>query len=264
MCGIAAIAGQGWQQAQLEAMVRAQHHRGPDRTGLHFSPSGVAGLGHNRLSIIDLSAGRRAADVHARRAAVAVLQRRDLQLPRAARRAGRLPVPQSIRHRSHPGGLQNGGDRPASIASSACSRFSIWDEQEQSLFAARDRFGVKPLYYSVVDGSGCWSPARSRRCTPPGWSRSRTRRRGPRIWRWATSMTRTGPSGRACNRCLRATRFTWRHGGPEDLAVVRPRRRPSARRSTTARRPRSRTSTWRCSTTASGCASGPTCRSAST
>ena len=56
MCGIAAIAGQGWRQAQLEAMVRAQHHRGPDRTGLHVSPSGVAGLGHNRLSIIDLSA----------------------------------------------------------------------------------------------------------------------------------------------------------------------------------------------------------------
>ena len=59
MCGIAAIAGSGWTKADLDAMVRSQRHRGPDATGSHLSPSGAAGLAHNRLSIIDLSdAGR--------------------------------------------------------------------------------------------------------------------------------------------------------------------------------------------------------------
>src|SRR5437868_6631925 len=59
MCGIAGAFGQQWQQPQLSAMVKSQRHRGPDADGIYLSASGVAGLGHNRLSIIDLSpAGR--------------------------------------------------------------------------------------------------------------------------------------------------------------------------------------------------------------
>src|SRR3989442_7601945 len=59
MCGIAGIIGPGWNRMQLEAMVAIQRHRGPDADGLYVNPAGVAGLGHNRLSIIDLSdAGR--------------------------------------------------------------------------------------------------------------------------------------------------------------------------------------------------------------
>ena len=43
-------------------MVGAQRHRGPDDEGLYLDPSKIAGLGHNRLSIIDLSpAGRQVA-----------------------------------------------------------------------------------------------------------------------------------------------------------------------------------------------------------
>ena len=56
MCGISGIAGSGWTQAQLEAMVAVQHHRGPDHHGVYFDPSHQVGLGHNRLSILDLSA----------------------------------------------------------------------------------------------------------------------------------------------------------------------------------------------------------------
>src|SRR5687768_10969016 len=56
MCGIAGIFGFNWEQSQLAAMIASQHHRGPDADGLYLDPSGMAGLGHNRLSIIDLSA----------------------------------------------------------------------------------------------------------------------------------------------------------------------------------------------------------------
>ena len=59
MCGIAAMFGQGFERSRLEAMNRVQRHRGPDAEGTWFSPRGLAGLGHRRLSIIDLSeAGR--------------------------------------------------------------------------------------------------------------------------------------------------------------------------------------------------------------
>src|SRR3954463_8238083 len=59
MCGISGIFGRNWNRAQLAAMVASQHHRGPDAEGTYVSDRGVAGLGHNRLSIIDLSAAGR-------------------------------------------------------------------------------------------------------------------------------------------------------------------------------------------------------------
>ena len=59
MCGIVAVAGHRWDSELLERMVGAQRHRGPDATGLFRDPSGIGGLGHNRLSIIDLSASGR-------------------------------------------------------------------------------------------------------------------------------------------------------------------------------------------------------------
>src|ERR1700675_280431 len=55
MCGIAGIFGYGWKRPSLEAMVAIQHHRGPDGSGVYIDSNGLAGLGHNRLSIIDLS-----------------------------------------------------------------------------------------------------------------------------------------------------------------------------------------------------------------
>ena len=55
MCSIAGIAGPGWNRAQLDAMVAVQHHRGPDDQGVHINAERTVGLGHNRLSIIDLS-----------------------------------------------------------------------------------------------------------------------------------------------------------------------------------------------------------------
>jgi len=59
MCGISCLAGSDWKPEQLDAMMAAQHHRGPDDTFSWISPDGWVGLGQNRLSIIDLSpAGR--------------------------------------------------------------------------------------------------------------------------------------------------------------------------------------------------------------
>ncbi|MCI0389195.1 MAG: asparagine synthase C-terminal domain-containing protein [Acidobacteria bacterium] len=59
MCGVSGLFGRHWNQKQFEAMITAQRHRGPEAEGVYLDPSKIAGLGHNRLSIIDLSpAGR--------------------------------------------------------------------------------------------------------------------------------------------------------------------------------------------------------------
>ena len=102
-------------------MNESQHHRGPDEDGVHVEPG--VGLGHRRLSIIDLSTGQQPL-YNEDRSVCRRLQRRDLQLPGADPRADRARprVPHAQRHRSHRprvGGVGRGVRRRASAA---CSR----------------------------------------------------------------------------------------------------------------------------------------------
>jgi asparagine synthase (glutamine-hydrolysing) len=128
-------------------MIACQHHRGPDADGIYLDADGLAGLGHNRLSIIDLSdAGRQPlADSSGKywivfngeiynylelrrelRADYDFRTQTDTEVLLAAyRRWGRACLDKLI----------------------GMFAFAIWDEQTKTLFAARDRFGVKPLYY---------------------------------------------------------------------------------------------------------------------
>jgi asparagine synthase (glutamine-hydrolysing) len=153
MCGIAGILGRQWQQAELSAMVQSQRHRGPDADGIYVSALGQAGLGHNRLSIIDLSpAGRQPMcnrdgtvwitfngeiynylELRAELADYPYQSRTDTEVILAAyERWGDSCVEHFV----------------------GMFAFLIWDERQQRLFAARDRFGVKPLYYNLkADGT---------------------------------------------------------------------------------------------------------------
>jgi asparagine synthase (glutamine-hydrolysing) len=150
MCGIAGIFGRGWDQAQLEAMVSSQHHRGPDGEGVYVDPGNLAGLGHNRLSIIDLSpAGRQPMstpdgrfqlvfngeiynylELRAELADYAYRSQTDAEVVLAAyQRWGKRCLDRFV----------------------GMFAFLLWDERDRCLFAARDRFGVKPLNYCVTD-----------------------------------------------------------------------------------------------------------------
>jgi len=153
MCGIAGIFGQEWHRAQLEAMVSAQNHRGPDDSGTLMSVSGSAALGHNRLSIIDLSpAGHQPMQSQAGdlsivfngevynylelRAELAEYQYRtetDTEVILAAYMHWKDRCPEHLL---------------------GMFSFAIWNEREQTLFAVRDRFGVKPLYYKTLPCGG--------------------------------------------------------------------------------------------------------------
>ncbi len=148
MCGIAGIFGQGWDQEQLKAMVAVLQHRGPDDQGIYVSPDGQAGLGHRRLSIIDLSAAGHNPMSNARG---------DLWLVFNGEIYNYLELKQELK--DYPYRSNNDGEVILAAYEhwgQDCLQhfigmfaFLLWDEKKKALFAARDRFGVKPLYYHV-------------------------------------------------------------------------------------------------------------------
>jgi asparagine synthase (glutamine-hydrolysing) len=155
MCGISAIVGPGWSPPQLEAMTRSQRHRGPDAQGAYLDLSGSAGLGHNRLSIIDLSAAG------------------EQPMPSADGRYwiafnGEIYNYRELRHTLADYPYRSQTDTEVLLAAyarwgDACLdrllgmfAFVIWDARQRRLFAARDRFGVKPLYYHQNSRGTLW------------------------------------------------------------------------------------------------------------
>ena len=56
--------------------------------------------------------------------------------------------------------------------------FLLYDRERGTVLAARDHFGIKPLYYAAIAATSSASPRRSRRCCAiPTWSAPRTPRR---------------------------------------------------------------------------------------
>jgi asparagine synthase (glutamine-hydrolysing) len=146
MCGIAGIFGKGWTGSQLQAMVASQHHRGPDGDGIYLEPTGKAGLGHNRLSIIDLSpAGRQPMASYDDRLWIVFNGEIYNYLELRAELSDypyRSQTDTEVVLAAYERWGENCLDRFIGMFA-----FMIWDEREQRLFGARDRFGVKPLYY---------------------------------------------------------------------------------------------------------------------
>jgi asparagine synthase (glutamine-hydrolysing) len=146
MCGIAGLFGLKCAATKIAGMVALQRHRGPDGCGFYFDPNGVAMLGHNRLSVIDLSeAGAQPMMDCTGRLHIAF--------------NGEIYNYRELRQELRDYPYRSQTDTEVILAAyarwgEAClDRFIgmfallIWDERERRLFAARDRFGVKPLYY---------------------------------------------------------------------------------------------------------------------
>jgi asparagine synthase (glutamine-hydrolysing) len=152
MCGIVGIfdssGAREVDQALLGWMNEAQFHRGPDEGGLHVEPG--LGFGHRRLSIIDLSSGRQ--PLFNRDRTVAVTYNGEIYNFRELR--GELEA-LGYRFETH-------CDTEVIVYAweawgEACVErfrgmfaFGLWDRPRQTLFLARDRLGVKPLYYAAL------------------------------------------------------------------------------------------------------------------
>ena len=146
MCGIAGIVTQTASRCRsaLERMVSSLGHRGPDGSGIHIFP--YCALGHTRLSIVDLATGDQ--PMLSPDGNVAIIFngeiygycdiKRKLQ-DYQFQTTSDTEVIIALYHRHGRDLLQH---LPGMFA------FAIWDEHEQTLFAARDRFGEKPFYYT--------------------------------------------------------------------------------------------------------------------
>jgi asparagine synthase (glutamine-hydrolysing) len=147
MCGISAIFGDNIQPQQLEAMVAAQNHRGPDSQNIYLNLPRTAGLGHNRLSVIDLSAaGRQPMTNHDETVWIAfngeIYNYLELKTELQADYEFRTKTDTEVLLAAYLKWGKSCLDKLIGMFA-----FVIWDEREQTAFAARDRFGVKPLYY---------------------------------------------------------------------------------------------------------------------
>src|SRR5262245_6740379 len=148
MCGIAGIVG-GIDRQPIGAMTGALAHRGPDGTGV-VAPEGERfALGHRRLSIIDPSpAGAQPMADPGGRYWITyngeVYNHRELRRELEGR--GRV-----FRSRTDTEVVLAAYEAwgPACLSRlNGMFAFAIWDRSERALFAARDRLGVKPLYWA--------------------------------------------------------------------------------------------------------------------
>jgi asparagine synthase (glutamine-hydrolysing) len=151
MCGISGLFGHGWTPRQLHAMVAAQYYRGPDDQGTYFDPSGKAALGHNRLSIIDLSSAG-AQPMYSADGRLCIVFNGEIY--------NYIELRSELR--DYP--FRTRSDTEVILAAymrwgPTCVdhfigmfAFLIWDGSKSELFAARDRFGIKPLYYAHRPG----------------------------------------------------------------------------------------------------------------
>ena len=140
-------------RALLERMNESQHHRGPDAGGVHVEPG--IGLGHRRLSIIDLSTGQQ--PLYNEDGSVVVIFNGEIYNFQDL-----VPELQALGHVFHTrcdtevivhGWEAWGADCVRRFR--GMFAFALWDRKRETLFLARDRLGVKPLYYARLP-NGHW------------------------------------------------------------------------------------------------------------
>ena len=153
MCGIAGIMslqGQPVYERELRAMCGAISHRGPDDEGFYFAPG--VGLGMRRLSIIDVASGRQ--PVRNEDGTVWVVFNGEIYNFRELRkdlesRGHRFYTNTDTETIVH---LYEEFGKGCVDRMRGMFGFALWDERKRQLLIARDRLGIKPLYYTQVAG----------------------------------------------------------------------------------------------------------------
>lgn len=156
MCGIAGIYNLNNSRHDhlthhLNVMNDLQRHRGPDGDGAWAHSQAFIGLSHVRLSIIDLDSGQQP-----------MLSGSGNVLTFNGEIYNYVELREQLK-----GGFQFQTNSDTEVILAAYEKwgedcvnhfrgmfaFAIWDEKKQKLFCARDRFGIKPFYYTIVNNT---------------------------------------------------------------------------------------------------------------
>ncbi len=148
MCGISGIIGKGWRLPDLLAMVKVQHHRGPDSDGTWISDDGRVGLGHNRLSIIDLSTSGSQPMEDSRSGRWIVLNGEIYNYIELKQELFDYPYRSATDTEVVLAAYDRWGEKCVDHFIGMFA-FAIWDPRKNCLFCARDRLGIKPFHYVV-------------------------------------------------------------------------------------------------------------------
>jgi asparagine synthase (glutamine-hydrolysing) len=156
MCGICGIVDtrdrRPIDRSLVSRMTESLHHRGPDEHGVHFEPG--VGLGHRRLSIIDLSTGQQ--PLYNEDGSVVVTYNGEIYNYQTL-----IPELTALGHVFHTRSDTEVVVHAWEAWGAECVTrfrgmfaFALWDRNRETLFLARDRLGVKPLYYALLaDGT---------------------------------------------------------------------------------------------------------------
>jgi asparagine synthase (glutamine-hydrolysing) len=160
MCGIAGIISASstqYDKQDVQKMISCLSHRGPDDEAIWQNKDGNVILGHRRLAIIDRSSAA-AQPMH-------YLDRYTIIHNGEIYNYKELKEQLSARGYN----FRSQSDTEVILASYDCWKeeclqhfdgmfaFAIWDEQEKTLFAARDRFGEKPFYHNYDGNTFCFA-----------------------------------------------------------------------------------------------------------
>lgn len=146
-CGVLNLDGQApVDQEDLAAMTATLRHRGPDDLGHYLA--GPVGLGHRRLSIIDLATGHQ--PLSNEDGSIWIVYNGELynypeirvNLEKAGHRFATQSDTEVVVHAYEEYGLQ------CLKAMNGMFAFALWDGPRRRLVLARDRVGIKPLYYA--------------------------------------------------------------------------------------------------------------------
>jgi len=153
MCGIfAAMTRRGLTPERRAAALKSLQHRGPDGSGSWTSRDGRWTLGHTRLSIIGLNNGEQ--PMTSPDGAVHLVVNGEFYGYREIRDRLRAGGYRFATESDSEIALHLYDERGMQAASQLRGEFAviIADERQQAMIAIRDRFGIKPLYYSIVNG----------------------------------------------------------------------------------------------------------------
>jgi asparagine synthase (glutamine-hydrolysing) len=172
MCGIAGFLSFNRAPVDpgvLEGMINMIRHRGPDGCGIYIE--GPLGLAHARLSIIDLSGGRQ--PMHYRECSLSITFNGEIFNYRELR--------DSLCARGHRFVTQSDTEVVLHLYAEygeGCVQylngewaFAIWDARRRTLFASRDRVGVRPFFYAVTDDALVFASELKAICAYPGFRR---------------------------------------------------------------------------------------------